>query len=171
MNIKNNIIKSLGLAALVVSLLVGNGFGQTNLGPHVHATYFGMHSLASGQTLRLTVVNSLLDGQVGDPCARVRIVFNIYAGDGSVRLRFVRRVSYNELLEAGDAASFDFPATRAGESVSISTFASPEETNSTSRVEEAVISTLEVMSGPRTVFTLPGVIRSFNTQSDPRSDR
>lgn len=169
MNIKNKIIKSLGLAALVVGLLVGNSFGQENFVQRVNATYFGMHSLASGQTLRLTVVNSLLDGQVSDPCTRVGIVFNIYAGDGSVRLRLLRKVSHEVLLEAGEAASFDFPATRAGESVSVSTFASPVETNSTSRAEEAVISTLEVMNGPRTVFTLPGVIRNLQFSRSPAS--
>lgn len=167
MNIKNRIIKTLGLTALVVGLLVGNSFAQTTAGQRINATYFGMHSLASGQTLRLTVVNSLFDGAMSDPDTRVRIIFNIYEANPtvSVRLRLVRRVSYEVLLDAGEAASFDFPATRTGESVSISTFASPEDT--TNRAEEAAISTLEVMTGPRTVFTLPGIIKSLNLQSNP----
>ena len=169
MNIKNRITKSLGLMALIVGLLVGNSFGQTNLVQRVNATYFGMHSLAMGQTLRLTVVNSLLDEQAIVPCVRVRIVFNIYAGDGSVRLRLARQVSYNELLDAGEAVSFNFPATRPGESVSVSTFASPVEADSTNQVEEAVISTLEVMNGAKTLFSLPGVIRNLQLNRSPAS--
>lgn len=110
-----------------------------------------MHFINGGQTVRVSVQNPRFsDSESMAPRIRVRILFDVYeaAGDGSVRLRFARRVLREIELEPGDAA------TGRGEYVSPAVFASPEG-DSTEPIRPTP--TVVVREGGRTILNLPAV--------------
>ena len=170
MNIKKNFLSfaiALGLSLFAFSTAVA--FGQTET-PRTQFSLYGMHFIGAGQTVNVTVqVPRFSDPQGGVPCIRVRIVFDIYeaAGDGSVRLRFVRRVSREVELEFGEAATFDYAAGRTGDYVSPAVFVRLAETDTPELVRARLLSTLIVRQGERTILNLPAVIRGFDPQPDP----
>lgn len=170
MNLKNRLAKVFALTALVFSLLAVSSFGQTRVEPtQSEATFFGMHTMNTGQTMRLAVVNRkpLSDREI-IPCIRVRIVVDIYEMDGSVRPVFVRRAERTLTLDAGEAVSFDLPSSRAGgERVNVSVFMSPEEQNPSEPIRLAATATLEMRESGKTIFNIPGVIKGFDPQPDP----
>lgn len=174
MNNYRKYINALALGALAFGFLVTFGIGaeaQTNSDTRIRATLYGLHSLAAGQTARLSVINRqpIFDGEI-IPCIRVRVVFDVYEASPSApaRLRFVRRVEREAELDAGEAASFEFTATRTGgERVSTSVFVRPEGQNPPDAVRVDTVSTLEVREGVRTILTLPGIRKGFDPQPDP----
>lgn len=160
-------IKKSFFIALIVFAFSSVAFGQTQP-TRTQFSLYGMHFIGGGQTLRVAAQNPRFSDSEIIPCVRVRVVFDVYeaAGDGSVRLRFVRRVSRQILLEAGEAAAFDFAATGRGEYVSAAVFASPGEENEGDG-SVRVVSTLDLREGGRTILTLPIVKRGFDPQPDP----
>jgi hypothetical protein len=164
MKIINKITKTLVSTAFVIGILVGIGFAQTNLQQRITTTSFGMHSLAAGQSLRLSVVNlPLIPGGIV-PCVRVEIVLNIYESSPTAanRLQFVRRISREVLVDENEPSSFNYSASRTGgEYVSVSTSARPLEYSQPENTQTEVTSTLELRENGRTVFTLPGVVKTF----------
>ena len=171
MKFNKRIIMSLTLTTLMVAVSVTNVFGQARSAPQIEATLFGLQTMTAGQTLRLAVVNrqSLTDGEI-IPCVRVRVVFDIYEAipPDQQRLRFARRVERTVTLDPGEAAAFDFGASRmGGERVSVAVFVHPEDRESPEAIRGTAIATLEVRESSRTLFTLPGVIRGFDPQPDP----
>ncbi|MGH9902830.1 MAG: hypothetical protein ACRD68_13565, partial [Pyrinomonadaceae bacterium] len=129
------------------------------------ATLYGLNSLSAGQSARLTVVNPRpLSEREIVPCIRVKLVFDVYEASMSepARLSFVRRVEREATLEAGEAASAEFTAGRAGGYVSAAAFVIPIEDGPVQAV-----ATLEVREAGRTQFTLPGVRKGFDPQPDP----
>ena len=152
----------------------------------VRASLYGLHELTRGQTARLSVVNAVLGTppDIGHP-RRMTLAFDIYeqsppdsirpaAGDGSVHtLRFLRRVSHTLLLGPGEAASLEFEASRAGETIAAWVLATPPEpinpgeTNTPEPNRLAVITSLEVRQGNRTQFVLPVVRQGFDPQPEP----
>ncbi len=181
MNLKNKIATTFALAALVVGFLVADIFGQTRLEPQGEATLFGMQTTTAGQFMRLAVANRLpLSVREIVPCVRVRIVFDIYeqSKTDSLRLVFVRRSERTLTLDAGEAASLDFSASRTGgERVSVSVFVIPEEVTGDGSVRGTAVATLEVFQGGqagdgsvRKISTLPGVVKGFDPKLDPRND-
>ena len=174
MNSYRKYINALTLGALAFGFLVALSVGaqaQTNSDSRIRATLYGLHSFAAGQTARLSVVNRqpIFNGEI-IPCIRVRVVFDVYEASPSApaRLRFVRRVEREAELDAGEAVSFEFTATRTGgERVSTSVFIQPEGDNPPDANRVDAVSTLEVREGGRTILTLPGVRKGFDPQPDP----
>jgi hypothetical protein len=174
MNSYRNYINALALGVLAFGFLVAFSVGaqaQTNSDSRIRATLYGLHSFAAGQIARLAVVNRqpIFDGEI-IPCIRVRIVFDVYEASPTVpaRLRFVRRVEREAELDAGEAVSFEFTASRTGgERVSTSVFIQPDGQNPPEAVRVDAVSTLEVREGGRTILTLPGVRQGFDPQPDP----
>lgn len=168
MNIKKNFLSAfaIGLSLFAFSTVVA--FGQTET-TRTQFSLYGMHFIGAGQTVNVTVQNPRFSDSEIQPCIRVRIVFDVYeaAGDGSVRLRFVRRVSRVVRLDGGEAATFDFAASRNGDYVSPAVFASPEEPESSEPVRARLLSTLVVRQGERTILNLPAVLKGFDPQPDP----
>ncbi len=181
MNSYRKYINALALGALAFGFLVAFSVGaqaQTNSDSRIRATLYGLHSLAAGQTARVSVVNRLpiFEGEI-IPCIRVRVVFDVYEASPTVpaRLRFVRRVERETELDAGEAVSFEFTASRTGgERVSTSVFVSPEGENPPDAVPVDAVSTLEVREGGRTILTLPGVRRGMdptNARTSLKNDK
>jgi len=169
MDIKKNFVIAFALGAIVFAFSVV-AFGQTEPA-RTEFSLYGMHFISGGQTLRVSVQNPRFSDSEIIPCIRVRIVFDIYeaAGDGSVRLRFVRRVSREGLLDGGEAATFDFAVGRSGEHVSPMVFASPEGTEPPAPIR--LLSTLVVREFGRTILNLPAVLKGFDPQPDPPAQR
>lgn len=174
MNINRKYINALALGALALGFLVASSVGaqaQTNSDSGIRATLYGLHSFAAGQTARASVVNRqpIFNGEI-IPCIRVRIVFDVYEASlaAPTRLRFMRRIEREALLDAGEAASFEFTVTRAGgERVSTSVFIQTEGNNPPNANRVDAVSTLEVREFGRVILTLPGVRRGFDPQPDP----
>ncbi len=180
MNIKRNFLTFL-LGAIALSSSTAFGQAETT---HTQFSLYGMHSISNGQTARVSVQNACLSDTAAiipcinpdpemQPCIRVRIVFDVYeaAGDGSVRLRFARRVSREVELEGGEAATFDFPASRGGDWISPSVTALCVENCPTDRWRARVLSTLAIRQGGSTVLLLPAVLKGFDPQPDPPASR
>ncbi|HEY8559213.1 MAG TPA: hypothetical protein VIL74_02335 [Pyrinomonadaceae bacterium] len=138
----------------------------------VQSTDFGMHRIASGQTAAVSVVNRRpLNETEIIPCVRVLVVADVYETNFSefVKPRFLQRVVREERLEAGEALFFNFTPSRASDaSVSISVFFFRErETETPDSARRAVSSTLQVTENGRSIYTLPGVVKTFDPQPDP----
>lgn len=174
MNSYRKYINAFAAGALAFGFLVALSVGaraQTNSDSRVRATLYGLHSLAAGQTARLSIVNRqpIFDGEIV-PCIRVRVVFDIYEASPTAptRMRFVRRVERAAELDAGEAASFEFTAARTGgERVSTAVFIQPEADNPPEAARIDAVPTLEVREGGRAILTLPGVRKGFDPQLDP----
>lgn len=171
MSIKKNFAFVIGLAAVVLF------FSQTNLaqaaptGNPALFSLYGIQSVNFGQSLRVTLQNPRFSESEIIPCIRVRIVFDVYDNGATEngRLRFVRRVVRETELDAGEAASFDFPASRTGDLVSTSIFARAEVSELPGIQRPRFVSTLALREQGRTILNLPAVIRGFDPQPDPPS--
>lgn len=139
----------------------------------IRAAAFGLQTLETGRTARLSVVHAtpLIASPTTSASARyaVRADFDVYTvrTDGSVR--FLRRLSREAVLAAGDGLTLDY-SPAAGESglrivptvyvQRLGETASPD-------TSPALSASLEVRDREGTVFLLPGTIRGFNPQPDP----
>ncbi len=179
MNIKKNFLTSFVLGTIVLAFSTVIIFGQAET-TRTQFSLYGMHFVSGGQTVRVAVQNACVSnaeagGQCNSPnpeiqpCIRMRIVFDVYeaAGDGSVRLRFARRVSREVELDGGEAATFDFPASRGGDWISPSVIARCVENCPSDSGRARVLSTLVLREGGRTLLNLPAVIKGFDPQPDP----
>jgi hypothetical protein len=130
--------------------------------------------------MRVAVQNPRFSDSEIIPCIRVRIVLDFYAaaGDGSVRPQPIRRVTRETEFDAGDAATFDFPATlacdgsvcpaaRNGVYVSAAVFATPFGVELPETYRLKFNSTLSVREFGRTILNLPAVEKGFDPQPDP----
>jgi len=169
MNTKNNSVIAYALGAIIFAFSTAAAFGQVAT-PDTQSQFvlYGMHFINGGQTVRVSLQNPRYSDSEIVPCIKVRVVFDVYeaaaAGDGSVRLRFGRRVSREFLLDGGEAATFDFIASSRGEHVSPAVFASPEE-NEPGPVR--LLSTAAVRLSGFTLLNLPIVEKGFDPQPDP----
>lgn len=171
MSIKKNF--AVGLALGVVILFFPRlSFGQTvpTESPTLFSLY-GIESISSGQSLRVSVQNPRFSDSEIIPCVRVRVVFDVYENSTTEagRLRLVRRAAREVLLDAGEAASFDFPVSRTGDFVSTSIFARVDGGESPANTRPRLTSTLVIRESGRTILNLPAVIRGFDPQPDPPS--
>lgn len=166
MNIKKNF-----LSAIIIFAFSAVAFAQTGT-PRNQFSLYGLHFIETGRTVRFTVQNPRFSDSEIIPCIRVRVVFDIYeaAGDGSVRLRFARRVSREILLDPGEAATFDYAAGRGGDWVSPAVFYRPDEAVPPDSLPARLLSTLSVLQGERTILNLPAVEKGFDPQPDPPSE-
>ena len=168
MKLKNKFIVQFALVALT-ALFSLTASGQTGV---VQSTDFGMHRFAPGQTAAVSVINRrpLSDSEI-IPCVRVLVIADVYETSFSefVKPRFLRRVTREERLEAGEALSFNLTPSRTSDAaVSISAFVFQErETDSPESIRRAVNSTLQITENGRSIYTLPGVIKTFDPQPDP----
>jgi hypothetical protein len=171
MSIRKNFAVAFLLGAIVL-FFSQITFGQAapTESPALFSLY-GIQSVNFGQTLRVAVQNPKLSDSEIIPCVRVRIVFDVYDNSPTEggRLRFIRRVSREVLLDAGEAASFDFPASRTGDLVSTSILARAEGSDLPANTRPRIASTLSVREAGRTILNLPAVIRGFDPQPDPPS--
>ena len=162
--------------AFITITLASAAYGQTR---GTHYTLYGQNFLSSWQSLRLTADNPRYSDSEIIPCIRVTWIATFFElpGDGSVRVRTLRRVTRELELDPGEAASWDIPASlacdgsvcpqvRNGVNVAVSVFATP--------VEGEPIpprlnfnTTLAMREFGRTVFSLPAVEKGFDPQPDP----
>lgn len=182
MNIKENFVIAFALGAIIFAFSSA-AFGQV-VPPDSRPQFslYGLHFISGGQTVRVTVQNSCPSDPTAVipcvnpeivPCLRVRVVFDIYEQSPTQpsRLRFSRRVSREVLLDGGEAATFDFPASRGGDWVSPAVFARPEEVAPPDMRPIRLVSTLVVQQGERTILNLPAVLKGFDPQPDPPASR
>ena len=200
MQIRQRILTALALGVAIIGLAAlsarhtaptrAQGEGpRARRGPHIRASLYGLHTLARGQTARLSAVShGVEDQQPGDGSPpepirprRVTLAFDIYeaqAADGSVHtLRFLRRESHTLLLRPGEAATLEFEASRAGETIAACVLTDPPdegqpgETSPPEPVRHAVVTSLEVRQGNKTQFVLPAVRQGFDPQPEPPTQR
>jgi hypothetical protein len=184
MNTRQRILTTLALGVVIIGLAAlsmrhtapTQAQGEeprARSGPHIRASLYGMHTLARGQTARLSVVNTVLSGPGDERPRRVTLTFDIYeanppepvqpvAGDGSVHtLRFLRRVSRTVMSGPGDeAVALEFEASRAGETIAAWVLVSPPEPvqpgeTNLPDIGRAAVTSLEIRQGNRTQFVLP----------------
>ncbi len=183
MNIKKNFVIAFALGATIFAFSTAAAFGQ--IAPpdqRPQFSLYGMHFISGGQTVRVAVQNSCVSdaAAVGPcnnpeiiPCIRVRVVFDVYEQSPTQpgRLRFVRRVAREVLLDGGEAATFEFPAGRGGDWISPAVFARPEEVGPPDVRPIRLVSTLSVRQFGLTVFNLPAELKGFDPQPDPPAAR
>jgi hypothetical protein len=170
-NIKKNFLPAFALGAIVFTFSIA-AFGQTEQ-MRTHFSRYGMHYVSGGQTARVTVQNPSVSDSEIIPCIRVRVIFDLYeaAGDGSVRLRFARRVTREVELDGGEAATFDLAASRNGEWISPAVVAGCEENCPSDPSRASVLTTVAVRQGGNTILLLPAVQKGFDPQPDPPAAR
>ena len=162
MKIKINLLIVIVILAFTIA---ANGQTET---PRRQVSLYGIHSLDSGQSLRVALQNPRFSDTEIIPCVRVRVVFEVYAPDTTEtgRLRLVRSFAREVLLDGGEAAAIDFAAMRSDRFVSVSIFATPEgEVTGDGSVR--IASTLSVRESGRTILNLPAVEKGFDPQPDP----
>lgn len=139
----------------------------------IRAAAFGLQTLDTGRTARLSVVHAqpLAASPTTSVSARyaVRADFDVYTvrTDGSVR--FLRRISREATIAAGEGLTLDYsPATGDG-SVRVSSTVYMQRLGETESPDTApaISVSLEVRTRETMVFLLPGTIRGFNPQPDP----
>lgn len=175
MKIKNILF----VIAVCCGVFSSNAVGQTEPARTQYAL-FGTNFLSSWQTMRLTVQNPRFNDREVIPCIRVRVVLDFYeaAADGSVRPQAARRVVREVELDAGEAASFDIPATlicdgsvcpaaRGGVYVGASVFAAPVGDGLPADYRPKFTPTLAVREFGRSILTLPVAEKGFDPQPDP----
>jgi hypothetical protein len=160
-------IKQILFIAVFVFAFSLSAFGQTETSKTQFALY-GIHSLASGQSLRVTLQNPRFSETEIIPGIRVRVRFDLYETDATEpgRLRLARSVTREVLLDGGEAGAIDFPPSRGERLVSVSVFASGEgEVAGDGSVR--IASTLSVREAGRMILSLPAVEKGFDPQPDP----
>ena len=161
--------KFLRAFAFILSLFVFSTvvFAQTET-RRTQFSLYGMQPVASGQSLLVTVVNPrVADGEIV-PCIKVRIIFDVYAVDSTTgKLRFMRRLAREVELDGGEAATFDYAASRGGDYVSPMVFARQEDEDLPEPVRAGILPTLLLREGGRTILNLPAVLKGFDPQPDP----
>ena len=169
-------IKSFFAVGAIILGLTAAAFGQTEPpAQRLRFASFGLQTLEAGRTARLSVIHHALPGgtPTGEPVRySVRADFDVYsvrAADGSVR--FLRRVSRQATLAAGEGLSLDFtPTTATGDgSVRVASAVYIKRVGVSETADNAapVSVSLEVRTREGTLFLLPGTIRGFNPQPDP----
>lgn len=193
MKTRNLFTRSLALMAMSLGVVIIAAFwpsgrvaaiGNPDIRPE-----FGLLSLASGQTARLSVANPVLIAppEPDAPARRVQIAFDIYgisdpndspdpiSPDDTLRLthlRFLARQSRVVRLKPGEAASLDFVASADGTYISAVMVGDVEHSpDPNRRAQPDIVPTLEVMQGGRTLFTHPALVKLFNPQPDPPGAR
>ena len=191
MNTRKRLSRALALSAVAIGfamMLAGRtstvSAQEPSPRPRGMATFFGMQTLAAGQTAQITVVNPL---EI-IPCVRVILTFDLYEADPTspIRLRFVRSVSREVELEPGDAATIEYTAGGRGAFISPATFTreihdvgdshtpalvrqtDPRITIQTRAI--IAISSLVINERGHVIFTAPGVRVGFDPQPDPPSN-
>ena len=171
-------IRTMLLVAIVTITISQASFAQTE----PRGTYFslyGQHFLNGWQSLRLVADNPRYSDAEIIPCVRVTMIVSFFElpGDGSVRVRPMRRVTRQIELDPGDVASFDIPAAlacdgsvcpqlREGVYAGVSVFATPVEGEPVpARLK--FNTTLSLREFGRTIFTLPATEKGFDPQPDP----
>ena len=167
----------LSIAIIIIAFGV-SALGQTET-RGTHYTLYGQNLLSSWQSLRLAADNPRHSDSEIIPCIRVTWIARFFElpGDGSVRLRELRRVTREIELDPGEVASWDLPGTlacdgsvcpqiRNGIYVAVSVFATPVEGEP---IAERLNfnTTLAMREFGRTIFTLPAVQKGFDPQPDP----
>lgn len=170
-------VRTMPLVALVGAAALWPSSRVSAIGnPDIRPIEFGLVSLASEQTIRLSVNRAFQ--APSDPVAaarRARLTFDIYAiGDvehgpnpsaGLSTLRFLGRQTRDVSLRPGEGVSFAFTAASADTYVSVSMLGGPDTSPAIGNPD--IVPTLEVVEGGRTVFTHPAFIKGFNPQPDP----
>jgi hypothetical protein len=160
------------------AILIGltNVFGQTAPTPTpqpIRAASFGLQTLDTGRTGRLSVVHAppLTASPTTSASARyaVRADFDVYSvrTDGSVR--FLRRISREATIAAGEGLTLDYSPTAGDGSVRVASTVYMQRLGETESPDTApaISVSLEVRTRETTLFLLPGTIRGFNPQPDP----
>lgn len=171
------------LAAVGIFRSVPRTKAQTDLPPPVpDRVSFGMLGITAGQTLRLTVSNTIMPNDADLPPGPIRVVLTFRTPNGNL-LRNARGEVIRKAvdLNRGDSTLLDvnydeLPPGPIRLQLRAVIVAIPPPTNDTTQqpppVGDLIASTVEVISNRdgRTqfaVFTHPAVIRGFNPQPDP----
>jgi hypothetical protein len=143
---------------------------------------FGMVGITAGQTVRVSVANTILPNDENLPPGPVRVVLNFRNGSGNlIRNRSGEVIRKAVDLERGDATFLDLnydelpPGPVRLQLRAVIVAQAPPVGDTTAQpppVGDLIASTVEVVNNRdgRTqfaVFTNPAVIRGFNPQPDP----
>lgn len=177
MKIQQSIKSFFALGATIIGL-AAIAFGQTQITPQpLRFASFGLQTLDAGRTARLNVIHTAPvssrtpDSPTAEPVRyTVRADFDVYsvrAGDSSVR--FLRRVSREATLAAGEGLTLDFTQAAGDGSVRVASNVYIKRVGASETADNAasVSVSLEVRTRESTLLLLPGTIRGFNPQPDP----
>jgi hypothetical protein len=185
--------RTLIIAAAIIALAILTAFGifrnsnpvkaQTELPPPVpDRISFGMVGITSGQTLRVSVANTIMPNDANLPPGPVRVVLTFRLLNGNlVRNRSGEVIRKAVDLERGDATFLDLnydelPPGPVRLQLRAVVVAQPPPTNDTTQtpppVGDLIASTVELINNANgrtqfAVFTHPAVLRGFNPQPDP----
>jgi hypothetical protein len=196
MNKRHTSSKPLTLGALMVGLAVTAAVWNARhvdaiRNPDTRVASFGLVSLGSGQTARLTAANTQTVGDAenrpGDRrrARRVTLAFDIYSNDPinpntagptspgdtaacTNNLRLIRRESCTASLMPGEAASFDIGGLPEGTQIHAILLGGPD--TRVAGPEPHFAPTLQIREAGRTVFTHPALRKGFNPQPDPPAE-
>jgi hypothetical protein len=175
MNIQQSIKSFFALGTIIIALTVA-AFGQTtSVTQRLRVASFGLQTLDAGRTARLNVIHNALPGNApAGEAVRYAVkanfdVYSVRASDGTVR--FLRRVSREATLFAGEGLTLDFtpPSTSGDGSVRVASAVYIKRVGESETADnaESVSASLEIRNREGTMFLLPGTIRGFNPQPDP----
>lgn len=139
----------------------------------IRAAAFGLQTLDTGRTVRLSVVHAppLAVYPTTSASARyaVRADFDIYTVRTDGNVRFLRRVSREAVLAAGEGLTLDYSAAAGDGSVRVASTVYLQRLGETENPDTApsINVSLEVRTRESSLFLLPGTIRGFNPQPDP----
>lgn len=99
----------------------------------------------------------------------VRADFDVYTVRSDGSMRFLRRVSRETILAAGDGLTLDYSPAAGESGLRVSPSVYIQRLGETEKPDTApsVSVSLEVRTQQGTMFLLPGTIRGFNPQPDP----
>jgi hypothetical protein len=176
MNIQGSIKSFFALGAIIIALTVA-AFGQTTaMTQRLRFASFGLQTLDAGRTARLSVVHTApvssraTDSPTVEPVRyAVRADFDVYSVRADGNVRFLRRVSREATLAAGDGLTLDFTQSASDGSVRVASNVYIKRVGASETEDNAasVGVSLEVRNREGTMFLLPGTIRGFNPQPDP----
>jgi hypothetical protein len=184
MKTKRTLFITIALAFLVIGITIVHQQqpqvrAQTEIPPPVpERVSFGMVGITAGQTLRISVANTILPNDANLPPGPVRVVMTFRGMNGQlIRNRAGDVIRRTVDLERGDAAflDLDYDALPPGPvrlQLRPVVVATPPSGDISALQDGVCIPTVEIINNANgrtqfAVFTNPAVIRGFNPQPDP----
>lgn len=146
---------------------------------------FGMVGITSGQTVRVSVANTIMPNDINLPPGPVRVLINFrYVNGNLVRDNRTGEVIRKTVdIERGDASFVDLdysdlppgPIRAQIRPVVVALPPGPTSETQNAYPRDAIIPTVEIINNANgrsqfAVFTHPGVARGFNPQPDPPAE-
>ena len=182
--------RTLIIAATIVTLAILTAFGifrvvprtqaQTDIPPPIpDRVSFGMIGITAGQTVRVSVANTVMPNDENLPPGPIRVVLTFRNANGNlIRNRSGEVIRKAVDLERGDASFFDLnydelpPGPIRQQLRAVVVVQPPPGGDFNAIPYDSAVPTVEIINNrdgktQYVVFTNPGVIRGFNPQPDP----